>query len=260
MEPVWKKRLQVIVIILVALVVLRAVYFSFKTDQHGKPLPQAGKPPENTPIYDTRLDDYVTPPKIFPYDVNSARKELAGKTAWVKQGNQAPYFPYDRATRQAALKQKAGLLPPLEKLQIEDVVLQRATGSLSPGQIAIVQNQIMAVFKRPGQPGTYAFAIGTNIGSDYTFTVNNLLFLADPHELYKHWPPDVWKAIDQHEAREGMNELQVSFALGMPVTGGPGDYGNRTLEYAMNGHAVKVRFQKDRAVTITAGKGSEHQG
>jgi hypothetical protein len=260
MEPAWKNRLQVIVIILVALAVLRAVYFAFKKDHNGRAIPEASKAAENNPIYGTRLDDYVTPPKIFPYDVNSARKELAGKTVWVREGNQVPYFAYDRATRQAGLKQKVGLLPPIEKLQVEDVVLQRAAGSPLPGQIAIVQNQIMVVFKRPGQSGTYAFAIGTNIGNDFTFTANNLLFLADPHELYRHWPPDVWKAIDLHEAREGMNELQVTFALGMPGAAGPGDYGNRTLEYKMNGHVVKVRFQKNRAVKITTGKGSEQPG
>ncbi|HEX7286735.1 MAG TPA: hypothetical protein VF532_11180 [Candidatus Angelobacter sp.] len=260
MEPAWKKRLQVIVIILVALAVLRAVYFAFKKEHNGRAVPAASKPAENTPVYDTRLDDYVTPPKIFPYDVSSARKALAGKTVWVREGNQVPYFAFDPATRQAGLKQKVGLLPPIEKLQVEDVVLQRTVASPLPGEIAIVQNQIMAVFKRPGQSGAYAFAIGTNIGNDFTFTVNNLLFLADPHELYRHWPPDVWKAIDRHEAREGMNELQVSFALGMPGTSEPGDYGNRTLEYKMNGHGVKVRFQKNKAVAITTGKASEHPG
>jgi len=247
MDADWRKRLQITVVILVVLAALRTAYIFYERSHPTGPA-------KNPPVYSSNLDDYVTPPRIQPYDLNSARKELVGKTVWVKAGNQVPYYPYNDATRQADLKRKPGLLPPLEKLQVEDVISQRAPASLAPGQVAVVQRQLMAVFKRSDQPGTYAVSIGTNIGDDFNFIANDLFFFADPHELYKHWPPDVWKSIDQHQAREGMSELQVSFALGTSANAGVGDYGNRTMEYTNNGNPVKVTFVKNKAVSVVAEK------
>ena len=81
--------------------------------------------------------------------------------------------------------------------------------------------------------------------------MNDLFFFADPHELYKHWPPETWQAIDNHQAKPGMNEIQVSMALGTSATGS-GEYGNRTLEFTNNGHPVTVTFENNRAVSVTA--------
>ena len=80
---------------------------------------------------------------------------------------------------------------------------------------------------------------------------SDVFYIQDPHQLYKHWPPDVWKAIDAHEAKVGMNELQVNSALGMPQRTGGGDYGDRTLEYSNGGKPVKVSFSGNKAVEIT---------
>jgi hypothetical protein len=93
-------------------------------------------------------------------------------------------------------------------------------------------------------------SIGTNTGDDFTFNVNEIFYYEDPHELYKHWPPDVWHAIDQHQVQKGMNELQVSFALGSMVGASPGDYGNRWAQYRSNGKLVTVTFDKNRVVEI----------
>jgi hypothetical protein len=71
--------------------------------------------------------------------------------------------------------------------------------------------------------------------------------------LYKHWPPDVWSAIDRHEAQKGMNELQVSFALGSMVSASSGDFGNRVAQYRKDGGLVSVTFEKNRAITIESG-------
>jgi hypothetical protein len=200
------------------------------------------------------MDDYVTPRKIFPYNVDSAKKEIVGKPLWIKTGNVISYFPYDAATHSVNFKKKAGLLPPLAKLQIKDVVLQREPVALKEGQISVIQKQIMAVFEKDGEPGTFAASFGTNTGDDYTFTANDMFFFDDPHELYKHWPADVWSSIDQHEAKQGMSELQASFALGAAMNADPGDYGNRTIEFLNAGKPVTVVFEKNKAVTVTPGK------
>lgn len=247
MEADWRKKLQITVIILVALAALRTGYLFYERSHPTQPA-------KSQPAYSSNLDDYVTPPRIQPYDLNSARKELVGKTVWVKAGNQIPYYPYSGVRHLADLKRQAGLLAPLEKLQVEEVISQRAPASLVSGQVAVVQKKIMAVFKRSDQAGAYAAEIGMNLGDDFTFTVNDLFFLADPHELYKHWPPEVWQSIDQHQVREGMSELQASFALGTSANAEPGDYGNRTMEYTNNGSPVKVTFEKNRVVKVVIGK------
>lgn len=248
MDADLKKRIRITLIVFVVIAAVRVGFmFYSRRDTGGGP-----KKPETT--YSANLDDYVTPHKIFPYNVDSAKKELAGKPLWVKTGNFLPYYPYDTATHSANFKRKIGLLPPLAKLQIKDVVLQREPVALKPGQVAVIQKQIMAVFEKAGEPGTFAVTFGTNTGDDYTFSGNEVFFYEDPHELYKHWPADIWSAIDQHQAKQGMSELQASFALGSTMNADPGEYGNRTIEFVNAGKPVTVTFEKNKAVTVTPGK------
>jgi hypothetical protein len=215
---------------------------------------QAQKPEEKKSTYSSNMDDYVIPPKIHPYDLKSAAKELVGKPVWVRAGNAVHYYPFSAATHTADLKHEKGLLPPLAKLQVKDVVLQKTpTGNLAEGQVAVVQKQVLAAFQMGGEPSTYAVPIGTNIGDDFNFTANDLFFFTDPHELYKHWPPETWQAIDNHQAKEGMNEIQVSMALGTSATGS-GEYGNRTLEFTNNDHPVTVTFINNKATAVKEGE------
>jgi hypothetical protein len=248
MEADQRKRFQVIVAILLALVVVRTAFLFY---ERHKPY----HPPPKQQTYSTNLDDYVTVPKVHPYDLKSAQKELGGKVVWVRAGNQVPYYGYNSASRQAELRHQMGLLAPLLKLEIKNVISQRVPRELSEGQVAVVQYDVLAIFEIAGQQGTFAAPIGKNVGDDYTFTANDLFFFADPHELYKHWPAETWKAIEQHQAKPGMNELQVSFALGTAGTMGPGNYGDRTIEYSNNGNPVKVTYEHDKAVSaITENK------
>jgi hypothetical protein len=214
--------------------------------------------PRSAPVtYPQHADDYVLPPKIYAYDLKSARKELIGKTVWVRAGNVLPYFHYNSGTHTADLGHKAGVLPPLEELEIKDVILQRAPVALAPGQVVVVSRQILVVFQKPGTPAAFAMSVGKNIGEDYDFTANNTLFFADPHELYKHWPADVWNAIDQRRVKKGMNELQVSFALGSVVGASSGDFGNRWQQYKNgDGKLVKVTFAKNQVTEIATGEGT----
>jgi hypothetical protein len=243
MDADWRKRTLVIMIVVVALVAARTAYVSYGRSRPAAPLP---KPPSLS-LTD---DDYVTPRRIVPYDLKSAVQELAGKTVWVRNGNAVPYYRYHTQTHSVDFVSKAGLLPPLDKLQVKGVILQRAPVSLAPGQVAIVRKQIMAVFEEANQPGLFAVSIGTNMGYDFTFNVNDILYYEDPHELYKHWPPEIWHAIDQHQVQKGMNELQVAFALGSVVNAGSGVYGNRWARYRSNGKLVTVTFEKNRVVEI----------
>ncbi|HZU34239.1 MAG TPA: hypothetical protein VFB79_24230 [Candidatus Angelobacter sp.] len=248
MDADLKKTLTVNGIICAVILVVGLGYFFYSRRDTGT----APKKPETT--YSSNMDDYVTPKKIVPYNVESAKKELVDKPIWVKAGNAVAYYPFDSGTKSVNFKKEAGLLPPLAKLDIKDVVLQRSPVAPKVGQVVVVQKQIMAVFQKAGEPAKYAVSIGQNTGDDFTFTVNDLFFFEDPHELYKHWPADVWNAIDQHQAKPGMNELQASFALGTNMSSDGTEMGNRTIEYANAGKPVTVVFEKNKATSVTPGK------
>jgi hypothetical protein len=251
MNPQAGKRILIVLLVVMALVAARTGYIFY---QRSRPLTTRAVASAPANAYKPVIDDYVTSPKIFPYDLKSAAKEMVGKTVWVRQGNLIPYYHYTLASRSADLARKAGVLPPLEQLVINDVVLQRAPVALAPGQVAIVRKQVLAVFEMPGQSGNFATAVGTNTGDDFQFTVNESFFFADPHELYKHWPADVWSAIDHGQAKQGMNELQVSFALGALSGATRGDYGNRMVQYHSGSGVFNVTFENNRAVSIVEQK------
>jgi hypothetical protein len=199
--------------------------------------------------YTLPADNYVTPRKIYPYDVKSAAKELAGKSVWVRPGAGHAYYRYSSAG--ADTSHKAGMLPTLGRLDVADVVMQRVPVQAISKDVKIVRRQLLAVFTAPWQPGQYAVPIATENADSFTFTVNDQFFFEDPHQLYRHWPADVWAAVDRHEAKAGMSELQISFALGPEVTSSGGDYGWRWVRYAGSDGTTKVLFKDDQAVKIT---------
>lgn len=243
MSPELRKRIQIILAIgfVIALIRIALIYH----ERHQ----EAVSPKQQQPVssYKITSDDYVTPPKVFPYDTRSAAKELAGKTVWVRTGNQFAYYPYAAARHSVDFSHHAGLLGPLEKLEIKDALLQ------TPPQ-ARNQKQVFAVFSKAGEKNLYAAMIGVERGGTYSFYINDELFLDDPHKLYAHWPAEVWSAIDNHEVKTGMNELQASFAVGTAGNAGPGEIGSRTMEYSNNGKPVTVTFENNKAVSVTPGQ------
>ena len=83
---------------------------------------------------------------------------------------------------------------------------------------------------------------------------DDLFFFDDPHGIYSHWPADMWSAIDQHQVKEGMSELQASYAVGGAGAADSDKYGDRTVEFNNAGKPVTVTFEKNRAVKVTQGK------
>lgn len=237
MDSEWRKRIQITFIIFIVIAAIRVgVIFYNRTH-----FPEQTKPqPASSSSYKVTDDDFVTPHKLFPYDLASA-KELAGKTAWVRAGNQLKYYHYSEKSHHLD-SIAAGYLGPLEKLEIKDVVAQNLDG----------QKQVMVVFTRAKAPGEDAVSIGTVNNGTYNFTINDILFIDDPHQLYGHWPADVWSAIDQHQVKSGMNELQASFALGTNIRAARGDYGNRDVQYidTNTGKSVTVTFSDNRATSV----------
>ena len=154
------------------------------------------------------------------------------------------YYAYNVAAHKTDFAHDAGLLGPLQKLEIKDVVAD--VSPKAPGT-----KQVMATFELDGK--TYAVPIGAEKGGDLKIYSDEIFFIEDPHELYKHWPPEVWKAVEEHRVQPGMNELQASFAIGAGIPEGSGDYGSRTLHYANGGKPVTITFENDKAADIKTG-------
>ena len=192
------------------------------------------QPPPLNPDY------YVSPKKLYPYDLKSAR-QLTEQPVWVKVGYAQTYFPYDPSRHRVDFSHEAGKLLPIERLQIKDVI--SANSPDAPGE-----PQVMAVFEKEGK--AYGFSIGSIRNGEYKFYSDEMLFVQDPHELYKHWPVDVWDAIDKRKVKPGMSELQASFAIGLGIPEKSGEPGNRTVNYPNGGSPLSVTYQNDKAVEI----------
>ena len=236
-EPEFQKKLQIFLVVAIVLASGRAAYIVYERHEARK---EDAKPRQETAL---NADYYVTPKRVHAYDLKSAR-QFTEQPVWVKYGYQLTYYPYDSKRHKTDFGHEAGVLLPLQKLTIQDVVTDVAPQA--PGN-----KQVLACFSLDGK--TFAVPIGAEKGSDFKLRADDIFFIEDPHDLYKHWPADVWKKIDAHEVQAGMSELQASFAIGAGSPEGSGEYGSRTLHYANGGKPVVITYQNDKAVEIKAG-------
>jgi hypothetical protein len=232
-----RKKLQIVLLLGIVIAGARTAYIVYERHEARN---EEAAPKTAAPL---KADYYVTPKKLHPYDLKSAR-ELTKQPVWVKVGGQLTYYPYNRARHRTDFGHELGTLGPLEELQITDVVTDvapKAQGS----------KQVMALFDLNGK--SCAVPIGIEKDGDVHIYSDDAFFIEDPHDLYKHWPADVWKAVDAHQVQQGMSELEASFAIGLGVPEGNGDYGWRTLRYANDGKPLTITFENDKAVAIKAG-------
>ena len=236
-DPEFQKKLQIFLVVAIVIAGGRAAYIVYERHEAMK---EDAKPRQETAL---KADYYVTPKRVHAYDLKSAR-QFTEQPVWVKYGYQLTYYPYDSKRHKTDFGHEAGVLLPLQKLAIQDVVTDVAPQA--PGN-----KQVLACFSLDGK--NYAVPIGAEKGSDFKLRADDIFFIEDPHDLYKHWASDVWQKIDAHEVQAGMSELQASFSIGAGVPEGSGDYGSRTLHYANGGKPLVITFQSDKAVEIKAG-------
>ena len=232
-----KQRIQIVLAIAIAVSAARAGYIVYQRRSAAK---QEEAAKQAAPL---KADYYVTPKKLRPYDLKSAQ-HLCAQPVWVKEGYRYTYYPFDPARKKSDFSKAAGLLLPLEKLNIKDVVLDASPGSAD-------QRQVMAVFEKDSE--SFAFPIGSTKAGEFQIDSDEMLFIQDPHDLYKHWPADVWNAIDTHQVKPGMNELQSDFAIGMGMPDKSSDSSIRTLHYPNGGQPLVIVFRNDQAAEITPG-------
>jgi hypothetical protein len=218
---------------------------------HERNAPVAVKAPEREVIAD---DELVFLKKKRP-DTLKDIKELDGSKLWVSAGGQMEFYPYVGHAVQYG--KSAGTLLGAEPIVVKDAVEQVAPKAATfriPGG----DKQVLLVFTRPGSPDAtkeYAVPVGYRQAGQYTFFTDEIFFYDDPHELYKHWGPEIWKAVDSHEVILGMNERQVELSLGQVSQSTSKDYGNRMVVFANMGKPMAVTFVKNKVTAFRPDQG-----
>src|ERR1700682_3484455 len=113
MDPESRKKLQIFMLLAIVVAGARAAYVVYDRYQERK----ADEQPKKEVAL--KADYYITPKKLHPYDLKSAR-ELTKQPVWVKLGYSSTYYPYAPARRKTDFTHEAGTLPPLQELQITD--------------------------------------------------------------------------------------------------------------------------------------------
>lgn len=203
--------------------------------------------PVATSTYKADPDDDVFLKREHPYEFKDA-KNLKGRTLWVSAGGQMDYYPYNGHTVDYAHSQ--GVLLGAEKITIKDAVEQSAPKSAA-FRIPQGDKQVLLVFTKQDSPKEFAVPVGDREGTSYNFQTDEIFFYSDPHILYKHWSPEIWKAIDEHRAIPGMNERQVQLALGQISTPHGDKVGDRRVEFDDQGKPKIITFVDNKATTIT---------
>jgi hypothetical protein len=241
MSPEAKRKIQLALLLAMVVAGLRAGYILYR--RHEDKL-AAEKQKQALNVGYSNPDYYVSPKKLYPYDVKSA-KQLTQQPVWVKEGYRYTYYPYDPMSRHVDFAREAGLLLPIERLEIKDVV----TAILPVRKEK--RRQVMAVFQKEGK--TYAVPIGYEADEQYKIYSDEMFFVEDPHDLYKHWPAEVWQAVEQHEVKPGMNEMQADFAIGMGVPDAGNSSYEKIVRYPNGGKPLVVVYHDGKAAEIKAG-------
>jgi hypothetical protein len=234
-----KKRIQLALALALIVAGVRAAYILY---QRHEDYVAAQKQKQARNAGYSNPDYYVTPKKLYPYDLKSVQ-QLTQQPVWVKEGYRYTYYRYVPIVRTVDFKHEEGTLGPIERLEIKDVIAVAAPGG---------RKQVVAIFEKDGK--SYAVPIGFETeGGQYKIYSDEMFYVEDPHDLYKHWPPDVWNAIAQHEVKPGMNELQADFAVGMGIPDAGASSDEKTVRYPNGGKPLVVTYRGGDATDIKPG-------
>jgi len=238
MSPEAKQRIQIALGLALVVAGVRAGYILYRRHED---FVAAQKVEQAKKAGYANADYYVTPKKLHPYDLKSAMP-LTQQPVWVKEGYRYTYYRYVPVVKTVDFRREAGLLGPLERLDIRDVMAVAAPGG---------RKQVVATFDK--EEHSFAVPIGFENDGQYRIYSDEIFYVEDPHELYKHWSPDIWQAVERHEVKPGMNELQADFAVGMGVPDAGASSSEKTVRYPNGGKPLVVIYSGGKATEIKAG-------
>jgi hypothetical protein len=212
-----------------------------------------GVTPPNDASQKLSDDDLAVVRSFFPAHFEDLQR-LEGTSVWMMNGYTMPYYPY--VGGHVEFGKPAGLIPPTQKLDVKKIV-KAATPAAAVDGVEHRSRQAFVVFALPGSTDLFAVAVGSMDSELESYYTDMLFYYDDPHTIYSHWPRDVWAAIDAHQVKEGMSELQTRMAIGMKMHPQGEKAGDRTVTYEEGGKEWTVTYVKNRATTIETAAKSE---
>jgi len=175
-------------------------------------------------------------------------KELEGKSLWMKSGYSMPYYPYVGGRVQ--FTKQVALIPPDQRLDVKKAIKAVIPANIHDN-IEHGDHQAMIVFSMPGGNDLFATPAGYMSGPIEEHYYDDMLFYYDdPHVIFSNWGKDMWQAIDAHQVKPGMSELQTRSAIGMRAQPDGQIEGSRTVDYDVNGKHIVVSYSHDKATSI----------
>jgi hypothetical protein len=192
------------------------------------------------------MDQLAVIREFFPVRFEQTLR-LEGTTVWEKNGYAMPYYPY--AGGRVIFDKRAGVIPAAQRMEVKKIV-KAAVPASEDDRIEHGSRQAFAVFALPGSAALFATPIGYLQGGEEAYYTDRLFYYDDPHTIYDNWPKDVWTAIDAHQVKPGMSELETRMAIGRKLEADGETEGERTVHYDQDGKRWTVTYVKNQATVI----------
>ena len=234
----WK----IVVVSTVLTLAIGGIYLFVVFKQRQNP----GVVPQTDASQTLSRDDLAVVREFFPVHFEDTER-LEGTSVWMKNGYVMPIYPYVGA--QVVFAKRIGLIPAAQRLDVKKIVKAPVPAKEDDG-IEHGSRQAFAVFALPGKPDLYATPIGYMQGNEEGYYTDILFYYDDPHTIYDNWPKDVWAAIDAHQVKQGMSELETRMSIGQKMHVDGETEGDRTVTYDQDGKHWTITYVKNRATTI----------
>jgi hypothetical protein len=205
-----------------------------------------GVTPQNDVRQTLSKDDLVVMREFFPTHFEDTLR-LEGTAVWMKNGYKMPYYPW--AGGQVLFAKRVGVIPAAQRMEVKKIVKAAVPASVED-EIEHGSRQAFAVFALPGSTTLYATPIGYMQASEEAYYCDLLFYYDDPHTIYDHWPRDVWAAIDAHQVKPGMSEVETRMAIGRNMQVDGSKEGDRTVTYDQAGKHWTVTYVGNQATAI----------
>ncbi len=114
--------------------------------------------------------------------------------------------------------------------------------------------QVVATFQKEGKELRGADPDTKLPMAEYKIYSDEMLYIQDPHDLYKHWPPDVWQAVEAASSQAGHERDAGGLrdpGMGVPDAGDT-SY-QKTVHYPNGGKPLVIVYHGGKAAEINPG-------